>query len=387
MRIALVAGEASGDMLAAGLMGAIRSRLPQAIFEGVAGPSMKSAGCEALAESGALAVMGLAEPLTAMPKLLGLRRSLLGRWSRNPPDVFVGIGAPDFNLRLEAALRARGIRTVHYVSPSVWAWRQWRVKKIARAADKVLCLLPFETAFYDERGIAAEFVGHPMADRTVPTADRAAARGLLGIKSRTVLAVLPGSRMSEVSRLGPVFARACARLAKHDGELGFVAPMVSERICNTFAGYLDAEKLRDRFLLVSGNADRAMIAADVALLASGTAALQAALLGRPMVAAYRLAPLTYAIVKAFRLIKVPYITLPNLLTDTPLVPEFIQGAATPRALAESVRGLLADRQRRAAIARGFCPLRAALARGANERAADAVLALAMARGGVASSRT
>lgn len=380
MRIALVAGEASGDLLGAGLIRALRERNADCAFEGVAGPAMTEAGCHAIEQAEALAVMGLIEPLREIPRLLRLRRALIRRWTDDPPDVFVGIDAPDFNLGLELALRTRNVPTVHYVSPSVWAWRQGRARKIARAVDRVLCLLPFEKDFYDERGIAADFVGHPMADG-IATRDLAAARAELGIRSSSVVAVLPGSRLSEVSRLGPVFAASCARIAAANDGVSFVAPMATARIRQVFAAHLADAQVGDRILLTDRNAGTAIAAADVVLLASGTATLQAALLGKPMVAAYRLAPLTYAIVKSLNLIKVPHFALPNLLTEEPLVEEFLQGAANPVALAAAVERLLHDPARRADIAARFATLRGDLARGADQRAAEAVLEVAHAAAG------
>ena len=376
MRIGLVAGETSGDLLGAGLIRELRAISPGVRFEGVAGPAMQAAGCEAWESSEALAVMGLIEPLREIPRLLRLRRMLIRRWTDIPPDVFVGIDAPDFNLGLEARLRERGVRTAHYVSPSVWAWRQWRMRKIVKAVDRVLCLLPFEKAFFDQHDVAAEFVGHPMADRTPTDLDTARARSTLGIDADRVVAVLPGSRVSEVSRLGPVFATACARLAASDPGLRFVAPMSTDNIRQLFAAQLADAEIASHFMLTDGDAQTAMAAADVVLLASGTATLQAALLGRPMVVAYRIAPLTYAIMKSFRLLKVPHITLPNLLTAEPLVPEYVQGAATPEALAKALSGLMQNPGRRAAIAEQFANLRTALALGADNKAAQAVLRLA-----------
>ncbi len=375
MRIALVAGESSGDLLGAGLIQALGEHFPDIRCEGVAGPRMEAAGCDVLENSEILAVMGLVEPLMEIPKLLRLRRTLVERWTVDPPDVFVGIDAPDFNLGLEKLLKSRGIKTVHYVSPSVWAWRQGRVKKIARAVDNVLCLLPFEKDFYDEHGVTAEFVGHPMADETPVEPDMAAARMALAITSTEVVAVLPGSRKSEVSRLGPIFAETCALLAKTHPELSFAAPMATARIRESFADHLDAHNIRDRFVLTDGDAEKVMTAANVVLLASGTASLQAALLRKPMVAAYRFAPLTYAIVRIFNLVKVPHMTLPNLLTDKPFVPEFLQAAVKPGALATVVSELLSDHGRCRDIAEQFRSLRIDLARDANKRAAAAVAAL------------
>ena len=379
MRIALVAGETSGDLLGAGLIQELRELSPDIQFEGVAGPAMQTAGCVALESSEALAVMGIIEPLREIPRLLRLRRVLIDRWTKTPPDVFVGIDAPDFNLGLETRLRKQGICTAHYGSPSLWAWRQGRVRKISKAVDMVLCLLPFEKAFYERHQVTAEFVGHPMADAIPDDLDAARFRSALGIGADRVVAVLPGSRMSEVTRLGPIFAAACAQLAATDSGLRFVAPMISDRIRRLFEAHLNSAGMESRFTLTDGDAESAIAAADVVLLASGTAALQAALLCRPMVAAYRLATLSGVIVKTFRLLKSPYVTLPNMLTQDPLVPEFLQGAATPGALAEAVSGLLNDAAKRAQIVEQFSKLRLELARGADKMAAQVIFDLARGR--------
>lgn len=378
LRIALVAGEASGDQLGAGLVRELKALAPAVSCEGVAGPAMRAAGCEALADSAELAVMGLVEPLKELPRLLALRRRLARRWVRTRPDVFVGIDSPDFNLGLEIALRKAGIRTIQYVSPTVWAWRPGRLAKVARAADKVLCLLPFEKAFYDAHGQEAEFVGHPLADALARGVPREAARRRLGLEDAAeVVAILPGSRRIEVARLGPVFATTCRRLLERRPELVLVAPMASEPLAALFRPMLAAAGVANAVRLEAGNAQAVIGASDVALLASGTAALEAALIGRPIVAAYRLAPATYGLVKGLRLVKVPYFTLPNLLTDEPLVPEFLQGEATPAALALAVHALLDDPERRAGISREFAKLRSQLARGADRLAARAVLELAV----------
>ena len=375
MRVALVAGESSGDLLGAGLINAIRARNADAVFEGVAGPAMATAGCEVIEHAEALAVMGLIEPLKEIPRLLKLRRHLVERWTTQPPDVFVGIDAPDFNLGLELRLKRKGVPTVHYVSPSVWAWRQGRIRTIAQAVDKVLCLLPFEKAFYDENGVDADFVGHPMADRLSPDVDSVAARRMAGSVGSPVVAVLPGSRKSEVSRLGPVFAEAVHHLESRYPNIDIIAPMATPAIRELFGRQVSAAGA-GKVILLDGDAETAISAAEVVLLASGTATLQTALLGKPMVAAYRLAPLTYALAKGLGLVKVPYISLPNLLTEEPQIPEFIQGAATPRALADAVAGLLDDEDRRRAVATAFRSLQSTLARDADQRAAEATLEVA-----------
>ena len=378
MRIGLVAGEASGDLLGAGLIREIRREIPEAVFEGVAGPAMRAEGCDCWEDADAPAVMGLVEPLRHLPRLLHLRRSLAERWTANPPDAFVGIDAPDFNLGLEIKLRRTGIRTVHYVSPSVWAWRAGRIRKIRKAADTVLCILPFEKDLYDREGIDAVFVGHPKADSVPESVSTHAARRALGIDAGDVVAVLPGSRASEVTRLAPIFARAAALLAASREDLYFATPVAHPKLKPVIEQALADAGVRGRFTLFDGRSLKVMSAADVVLLASGTAVLESALLGKPTVAAYRVAGLTYAIVKAFGLVKVAHVTLPNLLTEEPLVPEFIQGDATPEAIAAAVESLLDDPPRRAVIADRFAKLRRELALDADRRAADAVIRVARA---------
>jgi lipid-A-disaccharide synthase len=376
MRIALVAGEASGDMLGAGLIRAIRSKVPDALFEGVAGPAMIDAGCVRLHDADALAVMGLIEPLREIPRLLSLRRSLVRRWRATPPDVFVGIDAPDFNFGLEKALRKSGIRTAHYVSPSIWAWRAGRIKTIRKATDRVLCVLPFEKPIYDEHGIDAVFVGHPKADSLPTDIDTESARRMLNIENRDVVAVLPGSRSSEVSRLGPLFASAAALLLADNQDLRFVTPIATPKLRPMIEQQLADADVQNAFQLIDGDSIEAMSAANVVLLASGTAALESALLCKPTVAAYRVASLTALIVRSLGLLKVSHFTIPNLLTEKPLIPELIQQAATPEAIAREVAALLADRARCEAISDQFAKLRSELALGADQRAAEAVIDLA-----------
>ncbi|HEY5643530.1 MAG TPA: lipid-A-disaccharide synthase [Woeseiaceae bacterium] len=376
MRVGLVAGEASGDLLGAGLIAAIREAIPDATFEGVAGPAMVAAGCEQWEAADALAVMGLVEPLAHIPRLLRLRRTLARRWTESPPDVFVGIDAPDFNLGLEIKLRRAGIRTAHYVSPSIWAWRAGRIRKIRKAADRVLCILPFEKAIYDREGMDAVFVGHPKADQLPAAMDRRTAQRSSGIEADQVVAVLPGSRRGEVMRLGATLAAAAGRLAAERPALRFVTPVATPALRPLIEGQLAAAGVLDRFTLLDGQSESAMLSADVVLLASGTAALECALLARPMVAVYRVASLTYAIARGLRLVKLTHYTLPNLLTETPLVPEFIQGAAEPGAIAAAVRAMLDDPARCALISERFAKLRSELALNADQRAAESVIDLA-----------
>lgn len=375
MRIGLVAGESSGDLLGAGLILELKRRYPDAVFEGIAGPAMLAAGCEQWQPAETLAVFGLVEPLVHIPRLLRLRRELFIRWRSSPPDVFVGIDSPDFNLGLEKKLRAAGIKTIHYVSPSIWAWRSGRIKTIKAAADKVLCILPFEKPLYDEHGIDAIFVGHPKADSTPEFVDVAGARQALGIDARTVVAVLPGSRAGEISRLGETLVAAAALIAETRSSIRFVTPVATPALRPAIERQIARAGLSELFLLLDGDSERAMSAADVVLLASGTAALESALLGKPTVAVYRVAALTYAILMGLRLVKLTHYTLPNLLTETPLVPEFMQGDARPDAIAKAVIELLDDPDRRRIIGDRFAKLRTELAQNTDQRAADAVIAL------------
>lgn len=377
MRVGLIAGEASGDLLGAGLIRELTALAPGARFEGVAGPAMLRAGCEPLADAEELAVMGLIEPLRHIPRLLRLRRSLVERWLADPPDVFVGIDAPDFNLGVEERLRAAGIPTVHYVSPSVWAWRSGRIKTIRRAVDRVLCLLPFEKQFFDEHGVDAVFVGHPKANELSPDYDREAVRQELGLPAGgPVVALLPGSRGSEVSRLAPAFAGAAARIRAHRENVRFVLPVASPKLAAGITDAVEAAGIGGITRVLDGQSLDAMRAADVVLIASGTAVLEAALLGTPAVAAYRVAPLTAWLVRTFRLVNLSHFTIPNLLTDEPLIPEYIQEAAEPERLGDAVTALLDDAPRRAGIRDRFAKLREQLALDADRRAAEAVFDIA-----------
>ncbi|MBT8099231.1 MAG: lipid-A-disaccharide synthase [Gammaproteobacteria bacterium] len=375
MRLALVAGEASGDLLGAGLIVAISARYPQASFEGIAGPAMSAAGCKALADADELAVMGLVEPLRRLPRLIRLRRSLIRRWRLSPPDAFIGIDAPDFNFGLEAALKSAGIPVAHYVSPSIWAWRAGRIEKIRRACDRVLCLLPFEKKIYDDAGIDAVFVGHPKADALLPNPDTAASRKALGLDDSPLLAILPGSRESEVTRLGSLFVKVAAKLVSARPELQFITPVAVPKLKALIERQIDDAGLMDRFRLYDGHSVEVMAAADIVLLASGTAALEAALLGKPTVAAYRVSSATAFLLRRFDMLKVEQFTLPNQLTETPLIPEFIQDAATVAAISAEVEALFGDADRRAAISSRFAKLRRELALDADQRAADAVIEL------------
>lgn len=377
LRIGIVAGESSGDILGAGLIRAIRARVPEVRFEGVAGAEMLAAGCEALYPAESLAVMGLTEVLWHLPRLLHIRRRLRRHFLRHPPHVFVGIDSPDFNLGLETDLRRAGIRTVHYVSPTVWAWRPKRVFKVGRAADRVLALLPFEPPYYAKHGFRAEFVGHPLADAAPADIDRPALRRSLHLRAEgPLVALLPGSRVTEVDSLGPLFLDAAQWLSNAMPAVQFVIPAATPRLNQLIKNQVRMFKPDLPVTVVEGHSREVLGAADAALLASGTATLEAMLWRCPMVVAYRLAASSYALVRGLRLLKTRHVSLPNLLAGRALVPEFLQHRALPANLGEALRTLLTDEAARHAQLEAFASLKQRLARDANERAADAVLALA-----------
>ena len=375
MRVAIVAGEASGDLLGEGLIEALRERFPRARFEGIAGPRMQAAGCESLYPMERLSVMGLAEVAGRMPEVIRLRRRLARRWLADRPAVFVGVDAPDFNLHLEMRLRAAGVRTVHYVSPSVWAWRRYRLRKIRAGVDRMLALFPFEEAFYAAHGVPACFVGHPLADRLEEAPDPAPARARLGIAPHgPVVALLPGSRLTEVGAMGTSLVGAANWLARRRPDTRFVVPLVDRATRERFQQAIHTSQDGGAvFHLVDGDAHGAMQAADVVLLASGTATLEALLIGRPMVITYRTHPVTWAI--GSRLLQVPCVGLPNLLAGRQVAPELLQHAATAPRLGAEVLALLRSPDARARQCAAWRAIAGTLRRGASERAASAVSSL------------
>ena len=381
-RIALVAGEASGDGLGAGLIGELRKRFPDAQFVGIGGDAMRHAGCETWHHASELSVMGLAEVLRHLPRLLKLRREFRARLLAWKPDVFIGIDAPDFNLGVERWLKQRGIRTVHYVSPSVWAWRQKRAAKIGASADRVLCLFPMEPAIYARHGVDARFVGHPMADALPLQPDRAAARAALGVPMDVpVLALLPGSRLGEVGRLAQPFLEAARLVAEATPRLKVLIPAANDQCKNMLAPLLAATPFPSpRPRLLDGQAREAMIAADVVLLASGTATLETMLAKRAMVVGYRISALTYRIVKWFGLLKVERYALPNVLANEDLAPELMQDDCTPEKLAAAVLEWLTHPETIAALQPKYLQLHHALRQDASARAADAVAELLASQG-------
>ena len=377
--IALIAGEASGDLLGADLLDALRRGRPDARFAGIGGPRMRAQGFEAWHDIGELSVMGVAEVLQHLPRLLRLRRNLARRLLAARPVLTIGIDAPDFNLGLERRLKAAGLRTAHYVSPSVWAWREGRAARLGACADRVLCLFPMEPPIYARHGVDARFVGHPLADRFADVPDRAAARAALGLGADTrVLALLPGSRPGEVTRLLPDFLAAAAILHARFRNLSIVIPAADAALHARIDGALAASVLPAHAVrVIDGQAHALLTAADAALLASGTAALEAALAQCPMVVAYRIAPLTHALVRGLGMLKSERYSLPNILAGRDLVPELMQNDCTGPRLAEAVAHLLDDPAVAATQRAAFPALHAALHAPGGVSAADAAAAAAL----------
>lgn len=367
--VALVAGEASGDLLGSGLMRALKVRHPGVRFIGVGGPLMEAEGLQSYFPMERLAVMGLVEVLGRLRELLARRKALVQALLQARPDVFIGIDAPDFTLDIELQLRKAGIKTVHYVSPSVWAWRQKRVLKIRQGCDLMLTLFPFEARFYEEKGVPVRFVGHSLADAIALHPDRDAARARLGLPvDAQVLALMPGSRGGEVKRLGALFFDTAERLLAERPGLRLVLPCASPQRRQQLEVLLEARHLP--ITLLDGQSHLALEACDAVLIASGTATLEALLYKRPMVVAYRLAPLTFWLLK--RMVKSPYVSLPNLLAQQAVVPEVLQDDATAERLAGQLAPLLDGQQQQTVH---FDAIHRTLRRDASNQAADAVLQL------------
>jgi len=374
LRIGIVAGEHSGDQLGAALIAALRERVPNLRCFGVAGPKMIAAGCEAWWGADQLAVMGLTEVLRHLPRLLSLRAALGRRLRAARPDIFIGIDAPEFNLRLARSLKGAGVRTVQYVSPQVWAWRQGRVRSIGAACDLVLCLLPFEAKFYAQHGVPAVFVGHPLADQIPLAVDRDAARRALDIGAEaSLVALLPGSRLTEVTRLAAPFAAAAAHIAARRPEYRFIAPMATAAVREVFEKEVAQLPAAPAIRVLDGQAQLALAAADAAIVASGTATLETLLSARPMVVAYRVSAVTAFLLRTMGLVKVRYFSQPNLLVGRRLVPEFFQEQVSGAALGEALLQELEDRGHVRELLEEFANVHRTLRRGGAARAAEAIL--------------
>jgi lipid-A-disaccharide synthase len=376
LRVGIVANEPSGDVLGASLIREIRARVPDAVFEGIGGPNMIAEGCKTLFPMEKLTVMGLVEVLKHLPELLKIRKTLLNHFLADPPDIFIGVDAPDFNLGLETKLKQAGIKTVHYVSPTVWAWRPKRVEKIKQAVDLLLAIFPFEEAFLKEHGVPVAYVGHPIADEIPLGADPDEARERLGLDSQYLyVALLPGSRMSEVEALSEPFLKAAKIIKQRFPDCRFLVPLINSRVREAFSNAVDSIQADLPLHLFDGQARDVMLASDAVLTASGTATLEGMLLKRPMVVSYRLNALTYWIVTTFNMLKIEYVAMANLLAGEEIAPELIQHDATPEALANAMIGILESPQRIAYIQETCARLHKTLKQNSGARAAQAVLEL------------
>lgn len=376
LHIGIVAGEMSGDLLGAGLIQALRQHYPKAHIDGIGGTKMLAAGMKhSLYPLELLSVMGLVEVLGRYVPLKRCHNHLIRHFLETRPDVFIGIDAPDFNLPLERRLKQAGIPTVHYVSPTVWAWRASRLPKILQACDLMLTLFPFEAAYYEQHGHPVRFVGHPLAQQIPQHSDAQAARAKLGLAAdKSYIALLPGSRHSEVSRLSQPFLETALWLQQRRPALEFLVPLANEKVKARFAQYSQQARYKKLPLhCFDGHSQSLMTAADVIVLASGTATLEAALIKRPMVVAYKLAPLTYWIAK--KLVKVKQVSQPNLLSGKTLVPEFIQSQATPENIGTAVLDWLDNPRKTQALLQAFQHIHQTLKQDADQQAAQAVMAL------------
>ncbi|MEO8156755.1 MAG: lipid-A-disaccharide synthase [Betaproteobacteria bacterium] len=375
IRIALVAGEASGDLLGAHLLAALRERIPHLEAFGIGGPKMMSAGMQSWYPMEWFAVRGYVEVIRSLPKLLRVRRELKRRLLADRPDLFIGIDAPDFNLDLEVALRAAGIATVQYVSPSIWGWRGERIHKIKRAVSKMLALFPFEPVIYEQAGVPVAYVGHPLADEFPEFPDRAAAREQMRISTKqTVVAILPGSRQSEVREMGELFIATARLVAEQIPDVHFLAPLVSRETRNIFEEAIYRQQAEGLpITILFGHAHMAMVAADAILVASGTATLEAALLKRPMVISYKMPRISAWIMR--RKARVPYAGLPNILAGEFVVPELLQEDATAENLAQALCNQLQDKEVRNRLEKRFLAIHRSLRQGNALRAVEAILPL------------
>ncbi|MCL6262788.1 lipid-A-disaccharide synthase [Craterilacuibacter sp. RT1T] len=376
LKVAMVAGEASGDLLGAYLIDAIKARHPEVEFAGIGGPRMLARGFHSMVPQERLAVRGYLEVLSRLPELLGIRRRLKNALLLERPDVFIGVDAPDFNLGLEKSLKSGGLATVHYVSPSVWAWRPERVAKIGESVSRMLCLFPMEPPLYEKYGVPVSFVGHPLASEIAIVPDKAAMRRELGLAQAVpVFALLPGSRVSELDFMMPVYLAAARLLLERYPEAQFLVPLATRATMDRFDALLTEHKAWDLPLRkLIGHAQMAMIASDVVLVTSGTATLEVALTKRPMVISYKLSAFTYWLVK--RKIKLPWVGLPNILAGRAVVPELLQGEATPQKLAAELSRIYQDAAYQAEVVAEFTRLHLALKQDTASLAADAVLEVA-----------
>jgi len=374
MKVGIVAGEASGDILGAGLIAALKQKVPNCTFEGIAGPLMIEQGASSQYSMERLALMGIAEFAGRLREVLTMRNKLVKYFIANPPDVFIGIDAPEFTLGIEKRLRQAGIKTVHYVSPSVWAWRKYRIKNIARSTNLMLTLFPFEADFYRNYNIPVKFVGHPLADDIPLSSDKNIALKELNLpQKKIIVAILPGSRTTELRYLGEDFVKAAHWCMKRHNNLHFVTPLINDKRRIEFENILARQPEKIPITLIDGKSRTVMAAADVILIASGTAALEAMLIKRPMVAAYRISSFTYFLVKSF--LNTKYYALPNLLANREVIPEFMQNDIFPEVLGRALLDIIENPKKATEMTGVFTEIHQSLRKDASKSAADAILEL------------
>tara|TARA_X000000950_G_scaffold272328_1_gene354706 strand:+ start:4681 stop:5826 length:1146 start_codon:yes stop_codon:yes gene_type:complete len=371
LRIGVVAAEPSGDRLGSGVVAALLKRAPTVELRGIGGPELGRLGLQSACDIHDLSIMGLEDLWQKLPNALKIRNRLISDFSRDPPDLFLGIDSPDFNLNVERRLRKLGIPVMHLVSPTVWAWRGYRVRKIRKAVDRILVLFPFEKSFYEKRGVPATFVGHPAARETAHLSKEGSRNLFALVPNQKIVSILPGSRESEIRHLSSTFVASIRRLAEADPALFFLIPFASGRIKQQFLSLVSLEGLAGRIRLVDGQARECLAASDVALLASGTAALEAALVGCPMVVAYRVSELSYRVARA--LASTHIVSMPNHLMPEPLVPEFLQKEATEENLVPAVQQLLLDTGARQRMRDSLLRIQEVLNMDTNEQIVDTIL--------------
>ena len=368
-RVGIIAGEISGDLLGAGLIKAVHKQHPDIVFEGIAGDAMRAAGCDAWYPSDELAVMGLTEVLKDLPRLLKIKKKVIQRWINDPPDLFIGIDAPDFNLRVAKELKSVGIHTAHYVSPSVWAWREGRVKTIEKAVDTLFCLLPFEPDYYKNTKVKAHFVGHPMADAIDL---QVSASKFINFQAPHI-AVLPGSRSGEIKQLAVPFIQTIATLAKRYPKARFTIPVAKAKFMTLLQLLVEQHAPGVPVTLINTHADKVLADADIALVASGTATLETMLYGVPMVVGYKLAASTAWLVTVTKALKTKYFSLPNILANKAVVPEVLQKELTVDNLVEELSSLIDSSEKVTSMRNEFLNLHKILQQNTNERVAEIVL--------------
>ena len=373
MKIGIVVGEKSGDNLGAGLFSELKKLIPNVTVEGIIGPKLLELGGDQWASYDELSFMGIIEPLKALPRLIKLRKNLTDRWINDPPDVFIGVDAPEFNLTLEKNLKKAGIKTVHYVSPSIWAWRKNRVKKIKKSVDKMLCILPFEPLIYEKYKIPAKYIGHPLADTIPFDLNKEKTRDGLGVTTRILVAILPGSRVNEIHQLAPIFVKTAKLMSQSNNNISFIAPMASSDIKKIFNDIVDEYEMRKYFSICEKNKFyESIVASDMVISASGTAVLESALLERPTIAAYKVSTSSYVIMK--KLIKTKYFTLPNILLEKNLIPEYIQNF-DENDLYQKAFQILSEEKLRETMVLNMKKIRSILSKNANCQAAHEVVYL------------